>query len=72
MGKVQTFEVTTEIAPGVSATVRPEHTPGSTFTRGRTRHLTWLDVSELASDDAVMAKLWRDSAALVGLRNEGG
>jgi NAD(P)-dependent dehydrogenase (short-subunit alcohol dehydrogenase family) len=31
------------------------------------RHLTWPDISELASDDAVMAKLWRDSAALVGL-----
>jgi NAD(P)-dependent dehydrogenase (short-subunit alcohol dehydrogenase family) len=31
------------------------------------RHLTWPDISELASDDAVMAKLWRDSAALGGL-----
>jgi NAD(P)-dependent dehydrogenase (short-subunit alcohol dehydrogenase family) len=31
------------------------------------RHLTWPDISELASDDAVMAKLWRDSAAFVGL-----
>jgi NAD(P)-dependent dehydrogenase (short-subunit alcohol dehydrogenase family) len=31
------------------------------------RHLTWPDISELASDDAVMAKLWRDSAAQVGL-----
>jgi NAD(P)-dependent dehydrogenase (short-subunit alcohol dehydrogenase family) len=31
------------------------------------RRLTWPDPSELASDDAVMAKLWRDSAALVGL-----
>jgi glyoxylase-like metal-dependent hydrolase (beta-lactamase superfamily II) len=30
-GKVQTFEGTTEIAPGISATVRPGHTPGSTF-----------------------------------------
>jgi NAD(P)-dependent dehydrogenase (short-subunit alcohol dehydrogenase family) len=34
------------------------------------RHLTWPDVSELASDDAVMAKLWRDSAVLVGLPGE--
>jgi NAD(P)-dependent dehydrogenase (short-subunit alcohol dehydrogenase family) len=31
------------------------------------RHLTWPDISELASDNAIMAKLWRDSAALVGL-----
>jgi NAD(P)-dependent dehydrogenase (short-subunit alcohol dehydrogenase family) len=31
------------------------------------RHLIWPDISELASDDAVMAKLWRDSAALVCL-----
>jgi glyoxylase-like metal-dependent hydrolase (beta-lactamase superfamily II) len=30
-GKVQTFEGTTEIAPGISATVHPGHTPGSTF-----------------------------------------
>jgi glyoxylase-like metal-dependent hydrolase (beta-lactamase superfamily II) len=30
-GKVQTFDGTTEIAPGISATVRPGHTPGSTF-----------------------------------------
>jgi NAD(P)-dependent dehydrogenase (short-subunit alcohol dehydrogenase family) len=31
------------------------------------RHLTWPDISELASDDAVMVKLWQDSAALVHL-----
>ena len=31
------------------------------------RALTWPAPSELASDDAVMAKLWRDSAAMVGL-----
>jgi len=31
------------------------------------RRLMWPDPSELASDDAVMAKLWRDSALLVGL-----
>jgi NAD(P)-dependent dehydrogenase (short-subunit alcohol dehydrogenase family) len=31
------------------------------------RVLTWPGPSELASDDAVMAKLWRDSAAMVGL-----
>jgi NAD(P)-dependent dehydrogenase (short-subunit alcohol dehydrogenase family) len=31
------------------------------------RVLTWPAPSELASDDAVMAKLWRDSAAMVGL-----
>lgn len=30
-GKVQTFEGTTEIAPGISATVHPGHTPGSAF-----------------------------------------
>ena len=31
------------------------------------RRLTWPDPSELASNDAVMAKLWRDSATLVNL-----
>ena len=31
------------------------------------RRLTWPDTSELARNDAVMAKLWCDSAALVGL-----
>ena len=31
------------------------------------RELTWPSPSELASDDAVMAKLWRDSAAMAGL-----
>lgn len=31
------------------------------------RELTWPNPSELASDDAVAAKLWSDSAALVGL-----
>lgn len=31
------------------------------------RRLTWPDPSELASDAAVMAKLWQESAALVGL-----
>jgi NAD(P)-dependent dehydrogenase (short-subunit alcohol dehydrogenase family) len=31
------------------------------------RRLTWPDISALATDDAVMARLWRDSAALVGL-----
>jgi NAD(P)-dependent dehydrogenase (short-subunit alcohol dehydrogenase family) len=31
------------------------------------RELTWPAPSELARDDAVMAKLWRDSAALTGL-----
>jgi len=35
------------------------------------RQLTWPDPSELASDDAVTAKLWRDSAALVGLPEAG-
>jgi NAD(P)-dependent dehydrogenase (short-subunit alcohol dehydrogenase family) len=34
------------------------------------RHLTWPEISELASDDAVMAKLWHDSASLVGLPRE--
>jgi hypothetical protein len=31
------------------------------------RVLTWPDPSELACDDAVMARLWRDSAVMVGL-----
>jgi NAD(P)-dependent dehydrogenase (short-subunit alcohol dehydrogenase family) len=31
------------------------------------RELTWPEPSELARDDAVMAKLWRDSAAMTGL-----
>jgi len=31
------------------------------------RELTWPDVSHLARDDEAMAKLWRDSAAMVGL-----
>jgi NAD(P)-dependent dehydrogenase (short-subunit alcohol dehydrogenase family) len=31
------------------------------------RSLTWPDPSELASDEAAVEKLWRDSAALVGL-----
>jgi NAD(P)-dependent dehydrogenase (short-subunit alcohol dehydrogenase family) len=31
------------------------------------RVLTWPDPSDLARDDAVMAKLWRDSATMVGL-----
>jgi NAD(P)-dependent dehydrogenase (short-subunit alcohol dehydrogenase family) len=31
------------------------------------RRLTWPDPSDLARDDAVMARLWRDSAVLVGL-----
>jgi len=31
------------------------------------RELTWPEPSALARDDAVMAKLWRDSAGMVGL-----
>jgi NAD(P)-dependent dehydrogenase (short-subunit alcohol dehydrogenase family) len=31
------------------------------------RALTWPEPSELARDDTVMAKLWRDSAAMTGL-----
>jgi hypothetical protein len=31
------------------------------------RRLTWPDPSELAGDEAVINKLWADSAALVGL-----
>jgi NAD(P)-dependent dehydrogenase (short-subunit alcohol dehydrogenase family) len=31
------------------------------------RVLTWPDISALARDDVVMAKLWRDSAAMAGL-----
>ena len=34
------------------------------------RVLTWPEVSGLASDDAVMTRLWRDSAAMVGLPAE--
>jgi NAD(P)-dependent dehydrogenase (short-subunit alcohol dehydrogenase family) len=41
--------------------------PGRLYASQVKRRLTWPDPSELASDDAVMAKLWRDSAALVGL-----
>jgi len=35
------------------------------------RHLTWPDPSDQARDDAAMAKLWRDSAELVGLPEQG-
>ena len=35
------------------------------------RELTWPDPSDLASDDVASAKLWRDSAALVGLPEAG-
>jgi NAD(P)-dependent dehydrogenase (short-subunit alcohol dehydrogenase family) len=31
------------------------------------RELTWPEISDLARDDAVMTRLWRDSAAMVGL-----
>ena len=34
------------------------------------RRLTWPEPSELARDDSVMAKLWHDSATLVGLPEE--
>jgi NAD(P)-dependent dehydrogenase (short-subunit alcohol dehydrogenase family) len=45
--------------------------PGRLYASQVKRHLTWPDISELASDDAVMASLWRDSAALVGLPTAG-
>jgi NAD(P)-dependent dehydrogenase (short-subunit alcohol dehydrogenase family) len=31
------------------------------------RELTWPEISDIARDDAVMTRLWRDSAAMVGL-----
>jgi NAD(P)-dependent dehydrogenase (short-subunit alcohol dehydrogenase family) len=41
--------------------------PGRLYASQVKRQVTWPDPSELARDDTVMAKLWRDSAALVGL-----
>ncbi len=42
--------------------------PAGRFYASQTkRHLTWPDPSLIAKDDAVTAKLWRDSATLVGL-----
>jgi NAD(P)-dependent dehydrogenase (short-subunit alcohol dehydrogenase family) len=41
--------------------------PGRIYASQVKRRLTWPDPSELASDNAVMEKLWRDSAAMVGV-----
>jgi NAD(P)-dependent dehydrogenase (short-subunit alcohol dehydrogenase family) len=41
--------------------------PGKLYASQVKRRLAWPDPSELARDNAVMTKLWRDSAVLVGL-----
>lgn len=41
--------------------------PGHLYASQVERKLTWPAPSELARDNAVMSKLWRDSAAMVGL-----
>jgi NAD(P)-dependent dehydrogenase (short-subunit alcohol dehydrogenase family) len=41
--------------------------PGRLYASQVKRRLTWPDLSELAQRDDVMAKLWRDSAVMVGL-----
>ena len=41
--------------------------PGRLYASQVKRRLTWPDPSELAQRDDVMAKLWRDSAMMVGL-----
>jgi NAD(P)-dependent dehydrogenase (short-subunit alcohol dehydrogenase family) len=41
--------------------------PGHLYASQVKRRLTWPDPSELALNDAVMLKLWRDSAQMVGL-----
>jgi NAD(P)-dependent dehydrogenase (short-subunit alcohol dehydrogenase family) len=41
--------------------------PGRLYASQVKRQLTWPDPSELARDNAVMLKLWRESAAMVGL-----
>jgi NAD(P)-dependent dehydrogenase (short-subunit alcohol dehydrogenase family) len=41
--------------------------PGRLYASQVKRRLTWPDPSELAQSDDVMAKLWRDSAMMVGL-----
>ena len=44
--------------------------PGRLYASQVKRRLTWPDPSELAQSDDVMAKLWRDSAMMVGLPGE--
>lgn len=46
---------------------RIEPPPGRLYASQVKRRLTWPDPSELARRDDVMAKLWRDSAMMVGL-----
>jgi hypothetical protein len=41
--------------------------PGRLYASQVKRRLTWPDPSELAQRDDIMAKLWRDSAMMVGL-----
>lgn len=41
--------------------------PGRLYASQIKRCLSWPDPSEVASNDAAMAQLWRDSAAMVGL-----
>ncbi len=41
--------------------------PGRVYAALRRGRITWPDPSELARDDAVMRRLWDDSAALAGL-----
>ncbi len=41
--------------------------PGRLYASLRKGRITWPDPSDIARDDAVMTKLWDDSAALVGL-----
>jgi NAD(P)-dependent dehydrogenase (short-subunit alcohol dehydrogenase family) len=44
--------------------------PGRLYASQVKRRLTWPDSSELAQSDHVMARLWRDSAMMVGLPGE--
>lgn len=50
---------------GLAIDVQPP--PGRLYGSLRQGRLTWPDPSDLARDDAVMRKMWDDSAALVGL-----
>ncbi|HEY0197244.1 MAG TPA: SDR family NAD(P)-dependent oxidoreductase [Rhodanobacter sp.] len=49
------------------ALARVEPPAGHFYASQVRRQLIWPDPSALANDDAVMVKLWRDSAAIVGL-----
>lgn len=54
------------------ALARVEPPAGYFYASQIKRQLTWPDPSALANDDAVVAKLWRDSAAMVGLATTDG